>query len=95
MEVGLDGLTSRSLGDAYKRLLRVHHPDAGGDHEAFVRLQQAKAVLLAWLDQRVPAAGTPVTATDCPRCKGQGFVTVVRGFTSLRQQCVCAANVDT
>jgi hypothetical protein len=33
--------------EAYRRAVKRLHPDAGGDHELFVRLQQAKAMLEA------------------------------------------------
>jgi len=41
-----------ALDAAYRNAARVLHPDAGGDHELFVKLQQAKATLLANTEAR-------------------------------------------
>jgi DnaJ-domain-containing protein 1 len=35
------GASLRQLKDAYRRLVKTHHPDAGGDPEVFKRIQEA------------------------------------------------------
>lgn len=102
MGVSLDGLTSKLLGAAYKELIKIHHPDAGGEHEDFVRLQQAKGVLVKWLDgssgllSGTSSPGGPESYSpssgDCSVCGGKGYVTVTRGFSSVRRQCNCTIN---
>jgi len=102
MGVSLDGLTSKLLGAAYKEQIRIHHPDAGGEHEDFIRLQQAKGVLVKWLDGSSglfsgsssghgPASSSP-SHGGCSVCGDKGYVTVTRGFTTVRRQCNCMIN---
>lgn len=35
------GASLRQVKDAYRRLVKTHHPDAGGDPEVFKRIQEA------------------------------------------------------
>lgn len=45
--LGLSGTyTADDVKRAYKRLAREHHPDAGGSHEAFVKLKQTRDAAL-------------------------------------------------
>ena len=92
MGVSLDGLTSAILGAAYKELIKIHHPDAGGEHEDFIRLQHAKKELVSWLDglSRHGSGSTSSSsgALSCKRCGGKGFVRVTRGFTSTTIKCL-------
>ena len=92
MGVSLDGLTSATLGAAYKELIKIHHPDAGGEHEDFIRLQQAKKELVSWLDgllgYGLGATSSSSASSSCERCGGKGFVRVTRGFTSTTVKCL-------
>jgi curved DNA-binding protein CbpA len=62
------GASEDEVKRAYRRLARQHHPDVGGDEEAFVRIQQAYDLLAgpaagAHHDTgRGPAAGADVEA---------------------------------
>lgn len=80
--VCLDGLTTERLAAAYKDLIKTHHPDVGGRHEDFVRLQQAQRELMRWLEGQ-PAAGA------CVACGGTGIRKVVRGFSTMTMRCHC------
>ena len=92
MGVSLDGLTSAILGAAYKELIKVHHPDIGGEHEDFIRLQQAKKELVAWLDglsgYGSGATSSSSASSSCERCGGKGFVRVTRGFSTTTVKCL-------
>lgn len=93
MGVSLDGLTSAILGAAYKELIKIHHPDAGGEHEDFIRLQHAKRELVAWIDGQSSSSGSASTqsssaSSGCERCGGKGYVRVTRGFTSTTIKCI-------
>lgn len=92
MGVSLDGLTSAILGAAYKELIKIHHPDAGGEHEDFIRLQHAKKELITWLDgSSVSGSGATSSSSassGCVRCGGKGYVRVTRGFTTTTIRCL-------
>lgn len=63
---------------AYRRHARTHHPDAGGDPEAFVRLQTALDVLTGGPAPKPPPAASPSTgnhrrpSTEGPIATGWG-----------------------
>ena len=40
-------MTVRRLTRQYRRMAQMHHPDKGGRHEAFIRLNRAFETLLA------------------------------------------------
>jgi exodeoxyribonuclease V alpha subunit len=42
-----EGVTAAEIQAAYRRAAREHHPDAGGSHEAFLRLTEARDLLLS------------------------------------------------
>ncbi len=42
--------TRQEIKDAYRRLSKVHHPDAGGTHEGFIRLQKSYERVLKWAE---------------------------------------------
>jgi len=44
-----DGRTVK-IKSAYKRMAKVHHPDVGGDEEAFKKLNDAHAQMLLWAE---------------------------------------------
>jgi hypothetical protein len=47
LELPLEGaLTAQDINSAFRRLAKKAHPDAGGDHEAYIRLTAARDVLL-------------------------------------------------
>jgi hypothetical protein len=47
LELPLDGeLTAAEINAAFRRLAKTAHPDAGGDHEAYCRLTDARDALL-------------------------------------------------
>ena len=47
LELPLDGeLTAAEINTAFRRLAKNAHPDAGGDHEAYCRLTDARDALL-------------------------------------------------
>jgi DnaJ-class molecular chaperone len=90
--VSLDGLTSATLGVAYKDLIKIHHPDAGGEHEDFIRLQHAKKELVSWLDGLSGYGSGSMSSSSgsssCGRCGGKGYVKVTRGFSTTTIKCL-------
>jgi len=54
LKIGREVLSSRSCASeiktAYKRLAKRHHPDMGGDEEAFKRLNDAHQQMLMWAE---------------------------------------------
>jgi hypothetical protein len=47
LELPLEGeLTAQEINAAFRRLAKKAHPDAGGDHEAYIRLTEARDTLL-------------------------------------------------
>ena len=93
MGVSLEGLTSKILGEQYKSLVRIHHPDVGGDTEKFIAIQKAKTDLVFWLDQ-LNDTGPEASITQCVYCKGKGYVHVTRGFTSMNIKCLHCESKD-
>jgi DnaJ-class molecular chaperone len=84
----LDVMTKEAVQQAYKNLVKLHHPDKGGSAEAFVRIDRAKCVLLGWLERRAseePSAA--VSSVACPMCHGSGRRTLRRGFHSMTMMC--------
>lgn len=49
-EVLSSGSCSSAIKAAYKRLAKCHHPDMGGDEEAFKRLNDAHQQMLVWAE---------------------------------------------
>lgn len=92
MGVSLEGLTSKALGEAYKELVRIHHPDAGGEAEDFIKLQQAKGDLVKWLDGLSQGGSASMSSSSpvsgCERCGGKGYIRVTRGFSSTTIKCL-------
>lgn len=56
---------------AYRRLARHHHPDAGGDPDAFHRLRQAVDLLVERPPQEPPAATPPRSNVRRPSTDGR------------------------
>jgi hypothetical protein len=57
-----------SLGEvehAYRRLVREHHPDAGGSHEDAVRIIAAHDTARAWLESRPEPVAPSQTMDAC------------------------------
>lgn len=61
----------------YLELSKVHHPDHGGQAEAFAQLK-------ATYDQALAIAMAP---KPCAPCKGKGRVKVKNGFTVIEMMC--------
>ena len=45
-EIDLPGLTIKSLTRRYRKMARKYHPDTGGNHDLFIKLNQAFEDLL-------------------------------------------------
>lgn len=67
LEISVNDLLSaqsvRKIKSAYKRMAKVHHPDAGGDAEDFRRLAEAHQQMLMWA--RNPQFTSRKALTDC------------------------------
>jgi hypothetical protein len=48
-DLSSEGRTAK-IKSAYKRMAKVHHPDVGGDEEAFKRLKDAHEQMLMWAE---------------------------------------------
>lgn len=44
------GATAKDAKDAYRRLSKVHHPDAGGTHDGFIKLQKSYERIVQWVE---------------------------------------------
>lgn len=44
---GEGALTAREINSAFRRMAKSAHPDVGGDHDAYIRLTEARDALLA------------------------------------------------
>ena len=92
-ELGLtlhSALDEPTISMAYRALVKVCHPDAGGDAEMFAAVDRAKHVLMAWLARADRSAPPPHGAADpCPRCRGKGYMELAgaRLGSVLRKQC--------
>lgn len=62
---------------AYRKLAKLHHPDAGGDAVAFHKVHNAYRE--AWKLSQKPA--------QCAECKGSGMMARWRGFECLPTRC--------
>jgi hypothetical protein len=61
-ELFSDGHVSR-IKTAYKKLAKIHHPDAGGDAEKFKELNAAHQLMLLWAEK--PHFTSRKALTDC------------------------------
>lgn len=61
---------------AYRELVKVHHPDKGGDPEVF------KKILAAYQEAMEKAC-----EMKCPECMGTGEKIISRGFISTSIRC--------
>jgi hypothetical protein len=57
-----DGQVSK-IKTAYKRLAKIHHPDVGGDEEAFKKLNDAHQQMLSWAEN--PLFTSKKALVDC------------------------------
>ena len=62
----------------WRELAGTHHPDRGGEAEAFGRLQKAYREALAIATTR---------DARCPACQGTGEFVYRRGFASIKGRC--------
>jgi hypothetical protein len=53
----------QEIRSAYRRMARVHHPDAGGDEESFKRLNEAHQRMLRWAEN--PQFSSKKALPDC------------------------------
>lgn len=78
--VELHQLTENALALAFKRAVRLAHPDTGGggsDASNINRAQEARDVLRVYLN--VPPL--------CQLCRGSGIVNISGSFTQMK--CIC------
>lgn len=88
--LGLEGypLQEGSIKDAYRKLAKLHHPDAGGDPAQFAAIDRAKHLLLEQLKRTEALKPREVLQkADCPNCKGMGRVVIRRGFGRMTITC--------
>lgn len=82
----LDGeMTAEGVNAQYRAAVMEAHPDRGGSQEAFVAVDRAKHVLLAWLEKSEQAP--PAHGEQCPRCEGRGYVDHQRAFRAMKVTC--------
>ncbi|HWK29133.1 MAG TPA: DnaJ domain-containing protein [Solirubrobacter sp.] len=80
------GATSAEVLDAYRRLSKLHHPDAGGSGERFMEIQRAYEAVRGQvsLEERLAALEQDVRASARPRSGRDGRAdAVVRGVNDL------------
>lgn len=86
--VPLDHVTEELVQQSYRDAAKSAHPDCGGSMEAFVKVDRAKGVLVAWLKRPRPAPSDSSIATDtCLQCHGTGKRTLRRGFNTMTMMC--------
>lgn len=88
--VELNGLTPKSMNDAYRAKSKLCHPDTHDDPEQWARVSWAKECLLRWLEN-VPATEEPtIGAGNCRACSGKGRIPIPgKGFGKpMTMQCV-------
>lgn len=73
-----DDCTPVQVKNAFRALALRHHPDLGGDPDAFQRCREAYSRVLADALRR---------AQVCPVCDGRGVVELRSGFASIKQVC--------
>lgn len=81
-----DNLTMDHVKAIYRDLVKLHHPDKGGDMKRFVEIDRAKCVLELWF-KRQPPEDTTFKLEKCAICNGIGRVTIRRGFASMTIVC--------
>jgi hypothetical protein len=89
-----DGPTTSGINAQFRTAAGAAHPDKGGTAEAFVALDRARHVLLAWLERQAEApAPSHGGAAECPRCHGAGRIMMHRGVRQMPMQCpACQGN---
>lgn len=95
LDVHFGTLSEAAVNMNYRARAKAAHPDSPtGSAEAFVAVDRAKHVLLAWLE-RTPERPTVGAGTVCSRCAGKGFVELHRGFRTMRAVCLaCRGSGD-
>lgn len=87
----LEGLTIDAVRDAYRKVAKKTHPDAGGDAVAFANADRAKHLLLKWLERGSRPAPPKVEPgrfhEKCSNCQGSGRRRINRGFHSMTMVC--------
>ena len=78
---------AEGVASAYRKLAKLAHPDQGGSLEAFVAIDRAKCILLAWIERNPEPKPSPGAGTKCLVCDGKGFVMQQRAWRALRVQC--------
>lgn len=68
-----EGATEAEIKRAYRRLAALHHPDRGGDAEAFTRVRRAYEHALK--------------PRKCLKCQGRGHIRVKEGAVTKKVPC--------
>lgn len=72
---------TEQIKDRYKALVRMKHPDAGGDTVEFARITNAGSVLGDSKARASYDALLRLTMDPCPKCEGRGVVYKQLSFT--------------
>jgi DnaJ-class molecular chaperone len=72
--------TKDEVKQAWRRLAKLHHPDAGGDATTFHQLRLA-------YETAYRLAPTERDPTPCPDCRGRGKVQEPQGFRTVTRLC--------
>ena len=92
--LGFGLTTPEAVTQAFRKKAMAAHPDRGGTHEEFIRLEEARKVLLASLEKPVVKLNFKFGyGTLCTKCFGRGTCKVYNPHgDDLTVTCICQLN---
>lgn len=75
------GLTDDQIRMLYRAEARKHHPDRGGDQEAFYRVQFSYKEVATAADRKLLATKLQGLGSPCGACGSRGYTTKALSFT--------------